>query len=162
MVSKRGRLLRPAGGSPWITRTPGPRTATENDRPALPDVSAWLPSTRVAVSGGAPREKRMEAVQWLLRGRLPTPIGGAHPWHSSCHTRALLLSSCGERTIHITSYVIAKLSPSVERINSHLTVIRTACCRRPTWSAGPSPWRVEAHFSQSSLDLESALHYPSA
>src|SRR4029077_3775858 len=47
------------------------------------------------------------------------------------------------RKAHMGSYVNLLNSPHrLRRINSYLTVVRTAC-RRPTWSARPSPWPLD-------------------
>src|SRR5271168_2207146 len=66
-------------GVPGSPGPRGPRTATENDWPA-PAGQFQLGSLRHGLRspGGAPRENRMEEVQWLLRGRSLTPKNGAH------------------------------------------------------------------------------------
>src|SRR5271170_4817789 len=77
-----GRLPpNPQVGVPGSPGPRGPRMATENDWPA-PAGQFQLGSPRHGLRspGGAPREKRMEEVQWLLRGRSLTPKTGAHAW----------------------------------------------------------------------------------
>src|SRR3984957_15161392 len=60
---------------------------------------------------------------------------------------ALRVASIHLRGSHLGSYVNLLNSPHrLERTNSYLIVVRTAC-RRPTWSARPTPWRLDPHLS---------------
>src|SRR5271170_2441497 len=86
-----GRLPpNPQVGVPGSPGPRGPRMATENDWPA-PAGQFQLGSLRHGSRspGGAPREKRMEEVQWLLRERSLTPKNGANAWHSSFHNKII-------------------------------------------------------------------------
>src|SRR5579863_6182597 len=67
-----------------VPESPGPlglRTASENDR-RVPAGQFQLGSLRRGSRsrGGAPHEKKMEEVQWLLPERSLTPTSGADPY----------------------------------------------------------------------------------
>src|SRR5271154_872215 len=80
----------PQVGVPGSQGPRGPRTATENDWPA-PAGQFQLGSLPHGLRspGGAPRERRTEEAQWLLRERSLTPKNGAHAWHSSFHKKII-------------------------------------------------------------------------
>src|SRR5579863_2257773 len=133
----------------------GRRTETENGRPTLAgqfQLGFLRPGS--PSPSGARREKRMEEVQWLLRGRSLTPTSGADPYHSSWHTRSSPLKlSCGSVPLTITRFVNLLNFRHRGRIHSSLIIVCTACCRStwgdsvwgdPIWGDGPSHWRLDA------------------
>src|SRR5579863_5614170 len=87
----------PQGAVPGSPEPPRPRTVNGNDRPVpAGPVQPGCPRHGLRSRGGVLREKRMEEVQRLLRGRSPTPNNGAHASHLSCHNKSAVTETFHE------------------------------------------------------------------
>src|SRR3974377_22053 len=91
---------------------------------------ALIMSYKIVVTATLRRHRRTAEAKEVLR---PEPV----------RMFALRIAGMHLRTTHLHSYL--NLLNSARRINSDLTLARTAC-RTQTWSGRPSPWLVDAHL----------------